>query len=125
MRALLVTCLLGITSLAGAQTLVLISPLPASWGLAEVHQTVETDGNPATIELLIWRYSDYAWRVVSVRPNGTICAAPWFFFGQVSAWPKIRRAGAVDVAMITVQNTVASTSVYAEFSLDHPTVCYP
>ncbi len=122
---LAVLVVLSLVGKADAQLPVIVAVWPASWGALEVETTIETDGNPATLEFLLWRYSDYQWRVVAIKADGTgMCAGPWFsFLSDTGLWPRIRRVGAVD--HVFVSQRVQSTTRYVEFVIDHPTVCYP
>jgi hypothetical protein len=112
---------------AEAQTTTARLALPASWGAIEVERFVETDGDPATVEVLIWRYTDYLWRIVAVQPDGTLCAGAWFAFIQNPfAWPRITRVGAVDVAFLTETTYQQQPqSYFFQVALEHPTVCVP
>ncbi len=115
------------TVMARAQTTTAVLPLPASWGAVEVERFIETDGDPATVEVLIWRYSDFQWRIVAVQADGALCAGPWFsFIHDQGAWPRIIRIGAVDVAFMTqvVYERRARTWFFT-VALDHPTACLP
>ncbi len=111
----------------GAQTTTAVLPLPVSWGAVEVERFVETDGDPATLEVLIWRYADYQFRIVAVQPDGALCAGPWFMFIHSQyAWPRFKRVSGVDVAFLTETAQNGQTqSYYFEVTLEHPTVCEP
>jgi hypothetical protein len=87
-RALLVVAMLSLSSSVFAQTVERTIDLGAlGWGQVQV-QAVETDGDPATEEWLVfqltwqklpndnWRRFDL-WRVVAVRDNGP-CVGDWF-----------------------------------------------
>lgn len=64
---------------AAAQTLGPSMDLAAfGWGNLDTPQGIETDGNPATVELLIKSLDTPGQvRVVALR-NGGFCAGPWF-----------------------------------------------
>ena len=128
MRTIIGAIILALATVtAGAQTTTAVLALPASWGAIEVERFVETDGDPVTVEVLIWRYSDFLWRIVAVQPDGTLCAGPWFaFIHNRFAWPRITRVGAVDVAFLT-ETTYQRLpqSYFFQVALEHPTVCLP
>lgn len=112
---------------AGAQTITNMLALPPAWGDVEVERFVETDGDPATLEVIIWRYTDLLWRIVAVAPDGTLCAGRWFtFLDRPMAWPRFKRVGAVDVAFLTATlDWGVAQSYYYEVALDHPVTCLP
>jgi len=128
MRNFLIAVIVAFATVtAAAQTTTVVLPLPESWGAVEVERFIETDGDAATVEVLIWRYSDYRWRIVALRPDGTLCAGPWFMFiYDQFAWPRITRVGAVDVAFMTqtVYQPQAQTYFF-QVALEHPTECQP
>lgn len=115
------------TMAVGAQTTRVFMSLPSSWGSVQVERFIETDGDPTTTEVLIWRYVDYLWRVVAVKPDGTLCAGPWFtFIGDTMAWPRFKRVGGVDVVFLTESLFGPhEQTFYFEVALDHPTSCLP
>lgn len=110
-----------------AQATKAVLSLPPSWGAVEVERFVETDGDPTTTEVLIWRYADYLWRIVAVRSDGTLCAGPWFsFIHDPWAWPRFKRVAGVDVAFLTEMTyRPLAQSYYFEVALEHPTTCVP
>lgn len=110
-----------------AQTTRSVLPLPVEWGAVEVERFIETDGDPATLEVLIWRYADYQFRIVAVRPDGALCAGPWFMFIHSQyAWPRFKRVGSVDVAFLTETSwNGQAQSYYFEVTLEHPSTCEP
>jgi len=128
MRAFIIAVIVALATVtAGAQTTTAVLPLPESWGAVEVERFIETDGDPATVEVLIWRHSDFLWRIVAVQADGALCAGPWFtFIHDQFAWPRITRVGKVDVAFMTqtFYQPLAQTYFF-QVALEHPTVCQP
>lgn len=106
---------------AHAQTVQSVVSIPPEWGAAEVWRWVEADGNPATREVIVRRWSDYRYLVVRVLPNGTLChAGNWFHWaGDPFAYPEVVRVPGTKRERVFV--TVGGH--YVEMSIDVPPGC--
>jgi hypothetical protein len=75
--------------------------LPPEWGPVSLHAMVETDGQSDTVEAVVWSLSDFRYRVVQLRPNGALCAGPWFYWaGEVFATPVYRLVNGISRAVV-------------------------
>lgn len=97
------------------QTIVTATPLPHDWGVVEVHQLVETDGRTETTEAIVRSLITFESRVVQVRPDGTSCAGPWFYWASDPyAWVQFRTVDGRTRAFVTQAHH------YVEMTIETP-----
>ena len=123
MRAILLAIVLAVAVLwpGSAQTVQSVVVMPSEWGVAEVWRWVEADGNPATREVIVRRWSDYRYLVVRVQANGALCHAnQWFYWGgDPYAYPEVVRPPG------QIRDRVYATiaGYYVEMAIDVPGGC--
>lgn len=86
MRLLFAALFVLLVSPASAQTVEATYDMSAvGWGLIEVPQSIETDGDPTTREWLIRSLSTLKYMAVAIRP-GRVCVSEWFSGGEPGAF---------------------------------------
>lgn len=103
-----------VPSLTHAQTIgrVDLSAFGFGLGVVGLPQAIETDGNPSTQEWLLSQVFSNQRRVVSVQPDGTVCAGP--IFHADGSW-YVQRVGHVSML------TRLAWPIFEWMALPHPT----
>lgn len=92
--AVVVVILCGVSSAAQTVTTYQVPGL-AEPGVITTFLPINTDGDEATIELLVSKTFSFQKRVIAIR-HGQVCAGPWFTVDDYGGW-SLQKLGRVHV----------------------------